>query len=73
MHALERAWAAWDPGVLQVRLSEERPSLGRPIAAHVICRLRFRLFWRKSGPDGHASPQVLTGAVRVPSKARSVP
>jgi hypothetical protein len=35
MHALERAWADWDPGVELVRLSCERRSLGRPIAAYV--------------------------------------
>ncbi|MGW0211904.1 APC family permease [Streptomyces sp. NPDC003233] len=35
LHALERAWAAWDPGVPLVRLSCERRSLGRPIAAYV--------------------------------------
>ncbi|MER6419769.1 APC family permease [Streptomyces sp. NPDC001137] len=35
LHALERAWAAWDPGVPLVRLTCERRSLGRPIAAYV--------------------------------------
>jgi amino acid transporter len=35
MHALERAWAEWDPGVPLVRLSCERRALGRPIAAYV--------------------------------------
>ncbi|MFF7985581.1 APC family permease [Streptomyces sp. NPDC007901] len=35
LHALERAWAAWDPGVPLVRVSCERRSLGRPIAAYV--------------------------------------
>ncbi|MGW2934972.1 APC family permease [Streptomyces sp. NPDC001156] len=35
MHALERAWAEWDPGVPLVRLTSERRSLGRPIAAYV--------------------------------------
>ncbi|WP_329596211.1 APC family permease [Streptomyces pseudovenezuelae] len=35
LHALERAWAEWDPGVPLVRLSWERRSLGRPIAAYV--------------------------------------
>ncbi|WP_316758951.1 APC family permease [Streptomyces herbicida] len=35
LHALERAWAEWDPGVPLVRLSCERRSLGRPIAAYV--------------------------------------
>ncbi|WP_416960988.1 APC family permease [Streptomyces sp. Agncl-13] len=35
MHALERAWAEWDPGVPLVRLTCERRSLGRPIAAYV--------------------------------------
>ncbi|MEU9394199.1 APC family permease [Streptomyces sp. NPDC048324] len=35
MHALERAWAEWDPGVPLVRLACERRSLGRPIAAYV--------------------------------------
>ncbi|MGW0885103.1 APC family permease [Streptomyces sp. NPDC002671] len=35
LHALERAWADWDPGVPLVRLSCERRSLGRPIAAYV--------------------------------------
>ncbi|MFF5969000.1 APC family permease [Streptomyces collinus] len=35
MHALERSWAEWDPGVPLVRLSSERRSLGRPIAAYV--------------------------------------
>ncbi|MBW8705224.1 hypothetical protein MBT84_37060 [Streptomyces sp. MBT84] len=34
-HALERAWAEWDPGVPLVRLTEGRRSLGRPIAAYV--------------------------------------
>jgi len=34
-HALEHAWAEWDPGVPPVRLGEERRSLGRPIAAYV--------------------------------------
>ncbi|MGW1956219.1 APC family permease [Streptomyces sp. NPDC001920] len=34
-HALERAWAEWNPGVPLVRLSCERRSLGRPIAAYV--------------------------------------
>jgi amino acid transporter len=33
--ALERAWADWDPGVPLVRLSCERRTLGRPIAAYV--------------------------------------
>ncbi|MGW3209727.1 APC family permease [Streptomyces sp. NPDC001135] len=33
--ALERAWAEWDPGVELVRLTSERRSLGRPIAAYV--------------------------------------
>ncbi|MFK0286257.1 APC family permease [Streptomyces sp. NPDC090499] len=35
LHALERAWAEWDPGVPLVRLSCERRTLGRPIAAYV--------------------------------------
>ena len=35
MHALERAWAEWDPGVPLVRLTCERRTLGRPIAAYV--------------------------------------
>nr|WP_107912194.1 APC family permease [Streptomyces chartreusis] len=35
LHALERAWAEWDPGVPLVRLSNERRALGRPIAAYV--------------------------------------
>ncbi|MEV7004228.1 APC family permease [Streptomyces sp. NPDC093982] len=35
LHALERSWAEWDPGVLLVRLTCERRSLGRPIAAYV--------------------------------------
>ncbi|MGW2486080.1 APC family permease [Streptomyces sp. NPDC001606] len=35
LHALERAWAAWGPGVPLVRLSSERHSVGRPIAAYV--------------------------------------
>ncbi|MEU6911404.1 hypothetical protein ABZ935_39740 [Streptomyces coeruleorubidus] len=35
MHALERSWAEWDPGVPLVRLSSERRGLGRPIAAYV--------------------------------------
>ncbi|MEU9993700.1 APC family permease [Streptomyces sp. NPDC048045] len=34
LHALERAWAEWNPGVPLVRLSCERRSLGRPIAAY---------------------------------------
>ncbi|MFF7189682.1 APC family permease [Streptomyces sp. NPDC008222] len=34
-HALERAWAEWDPGVPLVRLAAERRALGRPIAAYV--------------------------------------
>ncbi|WP_406463268.1 APC family permease [Streptomyces sp. NBC_01622] len=35
MHALERAWAEWDPGIPLVRLTCERRSLGRPIAAYI--------------------------------------
>ncbi|MGD1217346.1 APC family permease [Streptomyces krungchingensis] len=35
LHALERAWAQWDPGVPLVRLPCERRTLGRPIAAYV--------------------------------------
>ncbi|MFJ3671464.1 APC family permease [Streptomyces sp. NPDC090106] len=35
LHALERSWADWDPGVRLVRLPCERRSLGRPIAAYV--------------------------------------
>ncbi|MGW1052400.1 APC family permease [Streptomyces sp. NPDC002521] len=35
LHALERAWADWDPGVELVRLSCRRRTLGRPIAAYV--------------------------------------
>ncbi|MGW7385726.1 APC family permease [Streptomyces sp. NPDC054794] len=35
LHALERAWAEWNPGVPLVRLACERRSLGRPIAAYV--------------------------------------
>ena len=35
LHALERSWAEWDPGVPLVRLTCERRSLGRPIAAYV--------------------------------------
>ncbi|MCX5336760.1 APC family permease [Streptomyces sp. NBC_00140] len=35
LHALERAWAQWDPGVPLVGLACERRSLGRPIAAYV--------------------------------------
>ncbi|WP_406441507.1 APC family permease [Streptomyces sp. NBC_00631] len=35
LHALERAWAEWDPGVSLVRLTCERRSLGRPIAEYV--------------------------------------
>ncbi|MYW18786.1 amino acid permease [Streptomyces sp. SID2955] len=35
LHALARSWAEWDPGVDLVRLSCERRSLGRPIAAYV--------------------------------------
>ncbi|MGW2210767.1 APC family permease [Streptomyces sp. NPDC001781] len=35
LHALERAWAEWDPGVELVRLACTRRSLGRPIAAYV--------------------------------------
>ncbi|MGW4566963.1 APC family permease [Streptomyces sp. NPDC004561] len=35
LHALERAWADWDPGVELVRLACKRRSLGRPIAAYV--------------------------------------
>ncbi|MFK0106119.1 APC family permease [Streptomyces sp. NPDC091217] len=34
-HALEGAWAEWDPGVPLVRLSCARRTLGRPIAAYV--------------------------------------
>ncbi|WP_416966696.1 APC family permease [Streptomyces sp. 4F14] len=35
LHALERAWSDWDPGVPLIRLSCEHRSLGRPIAAYV--------------------------------------
>ncbi|WOX08162.1 APC family permease [Streptomyces sp. N50] len=35
LHALERAWAQWDPGVPLVQLPCERRTLGRPIAAYV--------------------------------------
>ncbi|KQW07288.1 APC family permease [Streptomyces sp. Root369] len=35
LHALERSWAEWDPGVPLVRLTCESRSLGRPIAAYV--------------------------------------
>ncbi|SES27323.1 Amino acid transporter [Streptomyces sp. yr375] len=35
LHALERAWAEWDPGIPLVRLSWQHRSLGRPIAAYV--------------------------------------
>jgi hypothetical protein len=35
MHALERAWAEWDPGVPLVRLTSAHRSIGRPIAAYV--------------------------------------
>ncbi|MFE7278468.1 APC family permease [Streptomyces sp. NPDC057623] len=35
LHALERSWAEWDPGVPLVGLACERRSLGRPIAAYV--------------------------------------
>lgn len=35
LQALARSWAEWDPGVELVRLSCERRSLGRPIAAYV--------------------------------------
>ncbi|MEV0173730.1 APC family permease [Streptomyces sp. NPDC050803] len=35
LHALEQAWAEWDPGVPLVRLTCERRSLGRPVAAYV--------------------------------------
>ncbi|WP_420312329.1 APC family permease [Streptomyces sp. YS-B37] len=35
LHALERAWAEWDPGVPLVRLACERRTLGRPIAAYI--------------------------------------
>ncbi|EPD62514.1 APC family permease [Streptomyces sp. HGB0020] len=35
LHALERTWAEWDPGVPLVRLACERRTLGRPIAAYV--------------------------------------
>ncbi|MEU3824184.1 amino acid permease [Streptomyces sp. SID486] len=35
LHALERAWAGWDPGVPLVRLPSARRTLGRPIAAYV--------------------------------------
>jgi amino acid transporter len=35
LHALERAWADWDPGVPLVRLTCEHRTLGRPIAAYV--------------------------------------
>ncbi|WP_043667978.1 APC family permease [Streptomyces xylophagus] len=35
LHALERAWAEWNPGVPLVRLACERRTLGRPIAAYV--------------------------------------
>lgn len=35
LHALERSWAEWDPGVLLIRLTCESRSLGRPIAAYV--------------------------------------
>ncbi|WP_055495805.1 APC family permease [Streptomyces sp. TP-A0356] len=35
LHALEHAWAKWDPGVELVRLSCKRRSLGRPIAAYI--------------------------------------
>jgi amino acid transporter len=35
LHALERSWADWDPGVELVRLSCARRTLGRPIAAYV--------------------------------------
>ncbi|MDX3753674.1 APC family permease [Streptomyces sp. AK08-02] len=35
LHTLERSWAEWDPGVPLVRLTSERRSLGRPIAAYV--------------------------------------
>ncbi|MBK3577002.1 APC family permease [Streptomyces sp. MBT65] len=35
LHALEQAWAHWDPGVPLVRLTCERRTLGRPIAAYV--------------------------------------
>lgn len=34
-HALERAWAEWDPGVPLVRLASGRRALGRPIAGYV--------------------------------------
>ncbi|WP_405579034.1 APC family permease [Streptomyces sp. NBC_01092] len=35
LHSLERSWADWDPGVPLIRLTCERRSLGRPIAAYV--------------------------------------
>lgn len=35
LHALERSWAEWDPGMPLVRLTCDRRSLGRPIAAYV--------------------------------------
>lgn len=36
LHALERSWTEWDPGVPLVRLASERRTLGRPIAAYVL-------------------------------------
>ncbi|MDH6214909.1 hypothetical protein M2283_002192 [Streptomyces pseudovenezuelae] len=35
LHALERAWAHWDPGVPLVRLTCDHRTLGRPLAAYV--------------------------------------
>ncbi|MDF3299660.1 APC family permease [Streptomyces tropicalis] len=35
LHALERAWALWNPGVPLVRLVSARHALGRPVAAYV--------------------------------------
>ncbi|MFI6466535.1 APC family permease [Streptomyces sp. NPDC050538] len=35
LHALERAWAQWDPGVPLVQLPCERRTLGRPIATYI--------------------------------------
>lgn len=71
LHALERAWAEWDPGVPLVRLSCERRSLGRPIAAYVreVSAAEAGHPGDRADPGGRAGA-ALAAAAAEPARCR---
>ena len=72
LHALERSWAEWDPGVPLVRLTCESRSLGRPIAAYVreVAACGTRHPGHRADPGDRAGAAVAAAAAEPARRSR---